>query len=152
MSAAKGLLALDIYAVRVGGTTVWYICCILEIFCEYAHGIFFLFLFRKVCNLSGSLFVTRRKVSVFTMCLHLRPCSSLPVPEAEEGLFARACSDRTRSNGFKLKEGRFTLDTGKKSFTVRMVRHWKRLPREAVGAPSLEVCKASLDGALSTLV
>jgi len=39
------------------------------------------------------------------------PCSSLPVPEgahkkAGEGLFERACSGRTRSNGFKLKRCR----------------------------------------------
>ena len=33
-----------------------------------------------------------------------------------------------------------------------MVRHWPRLPREAVAAPSLEVFKARLDGALSNLV
>ena len=37
-------------------------------------------------------------------------------------------------------------------FTVRVVRHWHRLPREAVDAPSLAVFKVSLDGALSTLV
>jgi len=41
-----------------------------------------------------------------------RPCSRLPVREgglqkAEEGLFRRACSDRTRGNSFKLKESRF---------------------------------------------
>ena len=81
----------------------------------------------------------------------------LPVPKgayrkAGEGLFTRACSDRTRGNGFKLKEGRFRLDIRKKFFTVRVVRHWHRLPREAVGAPSLEVSKARLDGALSNLV
>ncbi|KFQ95786.1 hypothetical protein Y956_06392, partial [Nipponia nippon] len=55
-------------------------------------------------------------------------------------------------NGFKLKEGRFRLDIRKKFFTVRVVRHWKRLPREAVDAPSLKVFKARLDGALSNLV
>ncbi|GAB0183543.1 mitochondrial enolase superfamily member 1 [Grus japonensis] len=69
-----------------------------------------------------------------------------------EGLVAKACSDRTRSNGFKLKEGRFRLDIRKKFFTVRVVRHWNRLPREAVDAPSLEVFKARLDGALGNLV
>ncbi|KFQ04058.1 hypothetical protein N330_12005, partial [Leptosomus discolor] len=55
-------------------------------------------------------------------------------------------------NGFKLKEGRFRLDTRKKFFTVRVVRHWKRLLREVVAAPSLAVFKARLDGAWSDLV
>ncbi|KFQ01905.1 hypothetical protein N329_11382, partial [Haliaeetus albicilla] len=55
-------------------------------------------------------------------------------------------------NGFKLKEGRFKLDIRKKFFAVRVVRHWNRLPREAVDTPSLEAFKARLDGALSNLV
>ncbi|KGL93531.1 hypothetical protein N301_03802, partial [Charadrius vociferus] len=55
-------------------------------------------------------------------------------------------------NGFKLEEGRFRLDIRRKFFTLRVVRHWHRLPREAVDAPSLEVFKARLDGALSNLV
>ncbi|KFZ64709.1 hypothetical protein N321_06359, partial [Antrostomus carolinensis] len=55
-------------------------------------------------------------------------------------------------NGFKLKEGRFGLDIRKKFFTVRVVRHWNRLPKEVVDAPSLEVFKARLDEALSSLV
>ncbi|KFR17570.1 hypothetical protein N306_01555, partial [Opisthocomus hoazin] len=55
-------------------------------------------------------------------------------------------------NGFKLKEGRFRLDIRKKFFTVRVVRHWNRLPREAVDATSLAVFKARSDGSLSNLV
>jgi len=39
----------------------------------------------------------------------------------------------------------------KKFFTQRVVRQWPRLPSGAVGAPSLEVFKARLDGALGSL-
>ena len=35
---------------------------------------------------------------------------------------------------------------------MRVVRHWNKLLREVVDAPSLEVLKARLDGALSNLV
>ena len=69
-----------------------------------------------------------------------------------EGLFSRACSDKTRGSGFKLKEGRFRLDIRKNFFTMRVVKHWNRLPREVVDAPSLETFKARLDGALSNLI
>ncbi|GAB0178564.1 hypothetical protein GRJ2_000321700 [Grus japonensis] len=54
--------------------------------------------------------------------------------------------------GLKLTESRFRLCIRKKFFTVRVVRHWNRLPREAVEAPSLEVFKARLDGALGNVV
>ncbi|PKU44521.1 reverse hypothetical protein [Limosa lapponica baueri] len=69
-----------------------------------------------------------------------------------EGLFIKERSSRTRGNGFKLKEGRFKLDTRKKFLTVSVVRHWNQLPREVMDAPSLEAFKARLDGALSNLV
>ena len=44
------------------------------------------------------------------------------------------------------------LDVRGKFFTQRMVRYWNRLPREVVDALSLKVFKASLDGALSSLI
>ncbi|KFW73739.1 hypothetical protein AS28_13382, partial [Pygoscelis adeliae] len=67
-------------------------------------------------------------------------------------LFSRACCDRTRGNGFKLKGGRFRLDIRKKFFTLRVVKHWKRLPREVVDAPSPKTFEVRLDGALSNLI
>jgi len=35
---------------------------------------------------------------------------------------------------------------------MKVVKHWHRLPREAVDASSLKVFKARLDGALSNLI
>jgi len=70
----------------------------------------------------------------------------------EESIFSRACCKRTRSNGFKLREGRFRLHIRKKFFAMKVVKHWNRLPREAVEASSLETFKATLGGALNNLV
>ena len=61
-------------------------------------------------------------------------------------------SDRTRGNGFKLRQGRLRLDIRRKFFTQRVGMHWNRLPKEHVDAPSLEELKARLDVALGRLV
>ena len=44
------------------------------------------------------------------------------------------------------------MDVRKKFFTIRVVKHWNRLPREVVDALSLETFKVRLDGALSNVI
>ena len=69
-----------------------------------------------------------------------------------ERLFSRVCCDKTKGNGFKVKEGRFRLKIRKTFFIVKIVRHWHRLPREVADYPSLETFKVRLDRALRNLM
>jgi len=69
-----------------------------------------------------------------------------------ERLLSRIYGDRTRGSSFKLKQGRFRLYIRKKSFTLRLVRHWNWLCREALGALSLETFKACLGQAKGCLL
>lgn len=70
----------------------------------------------------------------------------------EERLFTRACNDSTRGNVLRHKKGRFRLDTRRKCFNMRVVRDWKRLPREVGDSLFLEVFWTRVHGALNILV
>lgn len=85
-----------------------------------------------------------------------RPHRKLPVFEGvlrrgREVLLVRSCSDRTRNNRYKMKQGKCTLDVWKEFFTVQVMRHQNMLPR-SVDAPPQAIFRASQDKALNNLV
>lgn len=47
--------------------------------------------------------------------------------------------------GTKLDHRKFHTNTRKNFFTMRVMEHWKRFPREVVESPSLYIFQASLD-------
>ena len=60
-------------------------------------------------------------------------------------LHSRVCWDRTKRSDSKQKERRFRLDIRKMFFTISVMRHWDRLPKEVVGVTSLDTFKVRLE-------
>ena len=50
--------------------------------------------------------------------------------------FSEVHSDRTRSNGHKMQQGKISLDVSEKVCTVRVLKHWRTLSREVVDSLS----------------
>lgn len=99
----------------------------------------------------GSVHPGEEKVSGWSNC-----CLQLPIKREDKAtLFPEACKDRTRGNRHCLKHmkiWRVLIQEGFFWSTVRLVKHWKRLPRWAMGPLSLEVFKIKPDTALCNLI
>ena len=93
-------------------------------------------------NLLGLFSLEEAERKLTTLYNSLKGCCS------EVGVNSSPWLHRMRGDGFKLCQGRFRLDIMKKLFSERVVRHWKRLPREVGEALFLEMFKKHVDVAL----
>ena len=66
--------------------------------------------------------------------------------------FSMVRGNKTRGSSHKPKHRKFCTNVHKNFFTVRVMKHWSRLPREVVESPSLEMFKTHLDTYLCNLV
>jgi len=60
-------------------------------------------------------------------------------------------SDRTRGNRHNLKDRKFHLNKIKTFFTIKVVEHGDKLPKDVVEITSLEILKTHMEKFLSNL-
>ncbi|KAF7243358.1 Collagen alpha-1(XXIV) chain [Varanus komodoensis] len=92
-----------------------------------------------------SLEKRRLRGNMISLYKYLKGCHK----EEGQDLFLLMPECRTRNNQFKLQQPRFRLDIRKNFLTVRAIQQWNQLPREVVGAPTLETFRKKLDSHLS---
>lgn len=104
-------------------------------------------------SLCSSILGTEVLEEILCVCVCNCNFQSLKGAEKQEGdrLFTLPDSDGTGVYVFKLKEGKLSSYIRKEFFIQTVVRHWCRLPTEAVDSPSLDVAKARLDGTMGSL-
>jgi len=94
-------------------------------------------------NLGLSSWEKRRlRGNLIALCSFLRRGRGEGGADGGADLFSLMSSDRTVGMVQSRTKGRFRLDVRKHFFTERVVRHWHRLPRAVVDAPSLSVFEA----------
>jgi len=74
------------------------------------------------------------------------------VKEKTASLHLEEASERTRNNGHRLQQEKWSLELKKKILSVRMFQHWNRFHREIVKSPSLEIFKTCLDRVLDNMI
>ncbi len=67
-------------------------------------------------------------------------------------LFSVVLGDRTRGSSHELEHRKFRTNMQRNFFTVRVMEHWNRLPREIEESPFLEIFKTCLDAYLCSLL
>lgn len=66
--------------------------------------------------------------------------------------FSQAAKDRTRTNCFKLRQGRFRLNLGKKFLHQKNCKALAQVAQDSDGVTTLKVFKTHVDVALKDMV